>query len=114
MGQADHLEENSQHKSFLWRSLIKVLPDFKKGTGWSIKNGNLVSFWKDSWLIDEPLVEHINNIPPEHIDKKVAAYVTSSGEWNWELLERLLPQDLLLRLSAVKINREEVEEDTLS
>lgn len=59
LGQAElfNYESKSGHKSFLWRSIMKTLPDFQKGMRWSIRNGTTVRFWKNPWICQKPLSE---------------------------------------------------------
>lgn len=107
------MEGNTARKSHLWRSLLTVLPDFKKGIAWYPKDGANVHFWRDTWLIDKPLVDYLNSIPLEHINRKVNDYVTPAGNWDWNSIERLLLHNILLHLAAFKINVNTDEKDII-
>lgn len=100
-------------KSYLWRWLLKVLPEFRKGISWSPQNGAQVLFWKHAWLMDQALEELIDAIPTEHSNKRVNEYVTNTGEWDWATLETLLPQEFLLHLAATKIDISIEESDAI-
>jgi hypothetical protein len=39
----------------LWKDLMKVSSIYLKGRGLKLSNGKLISFWKDTWVGDNPL-----------------------------------------------------------
>ena len=45
-------EVTKPHKkrSFWWRDILKLIPQFKEITIIQIKNGETCMFWKDKWL----------------------------------------------------------------
>ncbi|KAK8670799.1 hypothetical protein V6N13_037416 [Hibiscus sabdariffa] len=62
------------------------------------------NFWCDPWLDDvEPLIDYNNpSVASLIAHSSVAPMVDSVGQWRWSLIEHLLPQDILLRVAAVK------------
>lgn len=106
--------KTSGRKSHLWRSLLKIIREFKKGIVWVPKQGTKVRFWRDKWLLDKPLSDLISNIPDEHFDKKVSQYIMNENIWNWSILENLLPQNILLHLAAFHISESNCEEDEIA
>lgn len=70
-------------------------------------------FWKDTWLVDKPLEELVAAVPLKKINNKLSDYTSSTGEWNWSVLEQTLPHDILLQLAAFKLNEDPNEKDEL-
>ncbi|KAK8619767.1 hypothetical protein V6N13_066274 [Hibiscus sabdariffa] len=58
----------------------------------------------DDWIRDlGPVVKYIMPrivVPP--VDVSVAQMVSSAGDWLWEILELMLPLEILLRIAAIK------------
>ncbi|KAL8151672.1 LOW QUALITY PROTEIN: hypothetical protein V2J09_021480 [Rumex salicifolius] len=52
----------------------------ERGTRWNIGDGSSVSFWKDWWVGDGPL------ITPQLAECKVKDLWLPKGDWNWEVL----------------------------
>ncbi|WCJ29111.1 hypothetical protein M5689_010768 [Euphorbia peplus] len=98
----------TNNRSFLWRSIHEVFQDFFSGLAWSIGDGKSVSFWDDIWLDDLKLREAaITSIPSELSDYKVADFLRADGQWNWDMLENLFDENVLLRLHCIMWRREE-------
>lgn len=46
--------------STIWESIIKKRDVIRRTTSRKVKNGNNISFWKDSWMEDRPTIEILN------------------------------------------------------
>lgn len=63
--------------------------------------------------MEKPLLEIANQVPLEHINKRVVDYISTSGTWDWESLEQLLPHEVLLHLAAFMIHNISNEKDEI-
>ena len=76
----------------------------QKGASWILGDGKSVRFWTDRWVIDKPLIElAIAPIDQSLSTKLVADYWGENREWRWPEFEHLIPTEILMRISAIKI-----------
>lgn len=63
---------------------------------WRTGDGTRVRFWKDRWLKIGILEDLILNLDPTIInDFSVAQVINEDGDWSYDILEALLPQEIL-------------------
>lgn len=51
----------------------------RQGMGWRVGKGDTTKFWKDNWLIDEPLLQHDGVLHIEDNDCSVSSFFKMSG-----------------------------------
>ena len=44
--------------SYIWNVIMKALPLAKSRAKWKAGMGDKILFWQDSWLFQEPLINH--------------------------------------------------------
>ncbi|XP_016648950.1 PREDICTED: putative ribonuclease H protein At1g65750 [Prunus mume] len=66
----------------------------RQGIGWRVGKGDTTKFWKDSWLIDEPLLKHAGVLHIEDLDCSVSNFF-KDGWWDLDKLRRALTEDLV-------------------
>lgn len=58
--------------SQVWNGIVRGLDLLKEGSRWEVRNGKDVCFWKDNWLINEPLSDKVlRDISNQDMEKKV-------------------------------------------
>lgn len=89
--------------SHTWNSIRKVWPLVLREVHWAVGNGQLVRFWKDIWIGESPLEDHITTqIPEEDLNKIVANYTIVSVNWDWNSTWPFLPHQLCLLIVVCK------------
>ncbi|KAH9672775.1 putative ribonuclease H protein [Citrus sinensis] len=98
----DNLQTRIQ--SYLWLTVGKVWDHVLKRTRWALKDGKRVKFWWDLWLreVDNLQSYALNLIPNKLINLCVADFSDNNGNWNWQLFVHLLPNHIILKITAVK------------
>ena len=64
---------------------------------WRIGNGESVKFWKDSWVLNVPLIETIDVANISIIDRVVSEFL-SNGWWDLDKLRDVLPEDIVQKV----------------
>ncbi|MBA0722073.1 hypothetical protein Golax_009555 [Gossypium laxum] len=90
--------------SCLWKGVCGFWSMVRDGVIWNIGNGASVDFWRDNWIKDwGPLINSCTKpkcIPKQHVPLK--DFVSPSGDWNWPILNSVLPRPTILSISAYK------------
>ena len=75
-----------------------------QGIRWNLGDGRKVNFWWDCWALeDKPLIFYAQQpLPVELINSTVSKCVNGDGSWNWGLVANLLPNNVILRIAAIK------------
>ncbi|XP_031099664.1 uncharacterized protein LOC116003863 [Ipomoea triloba] len=95
-----------------WKGILRSVPILQKGIRITVRNGRRTSFWTDCWLGDKPLCqEAINAIPPGDLGRLVASYWSADRGWRWESLNNLLPEEILSKLAAYVLHEEQNLDD---
>ncbi|KAL4311976.1 hypothetical protein GQ457_01G025270 [Hibiscus cannabinus] len=83
----------------LWRGLNQIWEDLRQSICWNVRNGHSVDFWYDNWFnVEGPLASYCPQ-SQRPVPTKVADMVTNDGNWN--VINNLLPHQVLRRVSAV-------------
>lgn len=91
---------------------MQAAPIIEKGARKLILNGCDTYFWKDVWLTGDPLMRHvIVDISLIESYCKVADLWLAEVGWNWDVLDRLLPELILRKLEAVLLCEDESLKD---
>ncbi|KAL3533888.1 hypothetical protein ACH5RR_007409 [Cinchona calisaya] len=99
-------------QSHIWRSINNLSEFLMSGVKWCLGNGTQVGFWTDSWIIDDPLCKIVDNILSAYLNRRVN-YWWKHSDWNWQVLEELLPQHYQLLLRSFIIIKDSQNEDKL-
>lgn len=67
---------------------------------WDIDNGEDIRFWQDIWIpnCDKLSSYSLTTISEEDANLALSHFTTYSGEWNWDIFEDLLPNDIVQKL----------------
>ncbi|XVF75341.1 hypothetical protein PTKIN_Ptkin13bG0180300 [Pterospermum kingtungense] len=104
-----HSFQSKHMSSNVWKGISRVATTLVKGTQLLVGNGKNISFWLDSWLINEPLCIYLlKDIDIVDKHRMVCEHWRSDEGWNWNYLDDLLPNDIKDKLAAV-ILRDDVE-----
>ena len=69
-----------------------------QGLGVTVGDGKKTSFWEQRWVDDIKLMDHVQQeIPAEHLNKRVCDYWQPNIGWDWETLAQFIPPELLKR-----------------
>ena len=105
--------EGYGRKSFVWRSIEEGQKVVRKGVRWTVVNGVDVSFWKDVWLLEKPLVDMSRReILTGELHKKVRDYWVIGEGWNMDALEPLLSTQMVSKLLEVHLAQEGSDKDS--
>ncbi|EEF45711.1 conserved hypothetical protein [Ricinus communis] len=98
--------------SLLW---VRILMS-KSGVIKIVNNGESAKFWIDNWIPElGHLVHHVfRSLSHYLIDGLVKEFVDSSSQWNWNVLNGLLPYHVTFKLAALSTPCAELGEDGIS
>lgn len=75
------------------------------GMAWVTGDGGRIRFWKDSWLLKEPLSElSMVEIPEERLEERVCDLWQTGTGWIHEIIEPYMSEENRLRLASVVID----------
>lgn len=87
--------------SHTWKSIIHTLPILKKGTKWTIGDGQNVSLWKDWWCGDEPLG---NKYLGPHVDSGLMVKdIIDNNAWDLNCITPLVSSQTLADILNIHI-----------
>ncbi|KAK2380517.1 phragmoplast orienting kinesin [Trifolium repens] len=88
--------------SALWKAIVKVWPNMEFHRCWSIGDGTTINFWTDKWIDEHTRISDLKeNIPASAMNWKVKDVVLPSGDWNYNILQNLIPQSIIQKLHAI-------------
>ncbi|CAL1384527.1 unnamed protein product [Linum trigynum] len=104
--------KKSNHSN-LWKAIVKAMPLMKSGCCWSIRNGESTSFWSHPWIDCDLKLEDflLDDLTPTERNSPVAAWATEEGEWDWNRLKPLLPDDILNLIAGMEVPNAQLGED---
>ncbi|KAK7275172.1 hypothetical protein RIF29_16281 [Crotalaria pallida] len=101
--------------SSLWRGISRAFPKVREGLMWNMANGGTIKFWKDHWL---PGVKAIAEIPGvdvlEWCVNYPAVHYALNGEWDWDTLKALLPDQLCNLIAGITPPNPEAGNDSVA
>jgi hypothetical protein len=78
--------------SYFWRSILQARWVIKKGSLWTIGNGNSINIWKDNWLPEQNGFKVLSTKPPHcQFDKVCDLINRSTNKWDIESLNQIFP-----------------------
>jgi len=76
----------------------------QRGLDMAVGNGRDTLFWTHNWTGPSPLITLASIQPPlEVLSHRVCDYWEDGRGWKWELLEHLLPQDVLKVIASFEL-----------
>lgn len=94
--------------SNVWHGIFKAFPVIGASLRKLVLSGTRTCFWSDVWLIDHPLYEDVLiEIDLVESYRLVREYWIDESGWNYDALEDLLPDHILIRLETVLLCDEE-------
>ena len=99
-----------------WRSIVVGIRDvIVSGMRWILGDGRRVRFWKDKWLLDEPLQKSSMVQIPEPILEARACDLWQNGTgWLLQVIESYMSIHDRLRLAAIVIDEVTGARDRMS
>ena len=98
--------------SNVWQGLCRAASVFHMGIRCLVTNGRDTSFWLDVWITNEPLKNYLlHDINLIDMYKTVYDYWIQGIGWNLEVLQGLLPHQIIHKLSAFFLHEEEGMKD---
>ncbi|WCJ38142.1 Polynucleotidyl transferase ribonuclease H-like superfamily protein [Euphorbia peplus] len=108
---------NIEHKkvaSSTWRGIVKAKTVLQSGLRHRVGNGRGTLFWTDPWLFSTPIISLIN-IDIDYVDKfNTVFFYWGDNDWNWEVLDAYITNDIRRSLQAVYINTDSNNLDVIS
>ncbi|KAK4724028.1 hypothetical protein R3W88_026807 [Solanum pinnatisectum] len=81
--------------SYIWKSLVKTYPLFKKGISWNISNGEEVNLWEDKWIeATLTLRETIQGPLTEQDIHLLVSHMLSNNSWDPSKLSFDIPSHI--------------------
>ncbi|CAA7030525.1 unnamed protein product [Microthlaspi erraticum] len=92
--------------SSTWRGVLRGMRDVViPGMSWVIGSGHTTSFWRDKWLLGEPLLAvRTTEVPETMVEARVCDLWQSGLGWKWHLIEPHVSGDTKLRLAALVVD----------
>jgi ribonuclease HI len=88
--------------SSLWKALAKSWTNLNLHRCWSIGDGYKVNFWTDKWLDESTRIcDHVDYIPEAVCQLTVKDVTDSAGEWNFHMIQNLIPPHISEKLHAI-------------
>lgn len=86
-----------------WRGIVNVWDLVMENLHWAIRNGNGVRFWRDKWVSGWDCLgdSFPGQIPDGELGFSVA-YYARAGEWDWNRLRRLLPDEVCGKIAMLR------------
>ncbi|RYR78126.1 hypothetical protein Ahy_A01g002859 [Arachis hypogaea] len=117
-GRGQDLRQNilsKQSDSDLWRSLAKVWGSFKDNIEFFIGNGRRIRLWIDPWLKNEGslIQKAIIPIEEENMEITLTEATDLNGGWDFNLLRRYLPDNIIYKIQAIHPPWDNLEEDKI-
>lgn len=80
----------------LWRGICKNWNLVEENLAWRVNNGRTVNFWTDSWIPNVGRLVNVSNVQVDQsaVGKHVSDYVTSSHQWNLNLIAQCVPSHI--------------------
>jgi ribonuclease HI len=88
--------------SSLWKALARSWPKLELQCCWSVGNGSKVSFWDDKWIDENTRISDLDHpVPEEARGWRVKDVALPTGEWNFDLLQQVVPSSIVQKLHAI-------------
>lgn len=93
--------------------MVESWPLMEDGIISSVENGLNVRFWLDAWLLPKPLISLATcDIEETDIRRSMNSYWMGTA-WNFEMLNSLLPSDVILKLRTFFLSTDDDANDKM-
>jgi hypothetical protein len=105
------LVQNKMSDSPVWSDLLKIRPIYLRGREYRLNNVKVISFWRETWLEDNPICSDYPILFDLCNDQNVAVSDVAQAVWAIRFRIRLPPMirdqwyNLAQKLNAVSLNR---------
>lgn len=81
--------------------MVNNWESFRANLCWQVGNGEDIHFWQDNWRPNGNKLSLYSLVPVSKEDTKLAIshFTTYSGEWNWGLIENIIPESVISDLA---------------
>ncbi|XP_026442305.1 uncharacterized protein LOC113341766 [Papaver somniferum] len=100
--------------SSIWSSLLEVMEYLLDNVIWQISNGMGVQIWDNPWV--PQIRDHIVSKPADisvDIQKVSDLILSSTGEWNMELLENIFSPEMVGNITSIYLSIDDNSKDIL-
>ncbi|GKV51449.1 hypothetical protein SLEP1_g58106 [Rubroshorea leprosula] len=85
----------------------------EKGINWIPRDGSRIYFWRDRWLLKDPLCSLFHGpFRPHDLNLTLKDILLPNGRWNLDHVAYPLPQDIIQRIAATPIQKHSSEKDS--
>lgn len=99
--------------SAIWKGIMKCVDLIKPFLRWQVGNASTISFWHDKWLGCGALRDKGVSIVPSEANLRFSQLFTDTGEWNFDHLLSVIPQEIKERIVESQIQLHEETEDLI-
>jgi hypothetical protein len=86
----------------LWKAIVKIWPKIELHRCWSIGDGATINFWTDKWIDEHTRISDFkDSIPATTSCWKVKDVVLPTGDWNYNMLQNVIPHPLIQKFYAI-------------
>lgn len=86
--------------SELWKNLVELQPLQDQFSYWIVGDGAKIDAWNHAWIELDLVFTHLVQVPATLFGVTVKDLTTSTGTWNWNILEGWLPEEILNKITA--------------
>ncbi|KAI5393889.1 hypothetical protein KIW84_060840 [Lathyrus oleraceus] len=84
------------------KDIHKMQQSVKENSVWKVGDGKIVDAWDSKWIgHDVRIIDMDVHIPLHLCNAKVTNLTSVDGEWNWDVLNRWLPENLTCRIASM-------------
>jgi hypothetical protein len=81
---------------------VKIWPKIELHRCWSIGDGATINFWTDKWIDEHTRISDFkDSIPATTSCWKVKDVVLPTGDWNYNMLQNVIPHPLIQKFYAI-------------
>ncbi|KAJ1380458.1 ribonuclease H [Sesbania bispinosa] len=107
--------KNAYRETSLWKRIVSAWDHVQAGIVWGLGNGNDAKFWVGKLIPGcLPLISYANNRLPEWQQQFTTDFYATEGVWNIQVLQHILPEDILAKLVTIPAPRANLHGDTPS
>jgi hypothetical protein len=104
----------TSNDSPLWKAIAKSWTKLEAHRYWSIGDGNKPNFWTGKWIDGSTRISDFMQEIPEGTRRwKVKDVASTTGEWNFGLIQDLVPSSIVQKMHAVVPPNTSHEEDVM-
>lgn len=102
-----------QSDSPTWKGILHCVELIKPFIRWKVRDGKSIHFWHDNWLESGVISDRGVQVCGEEKDYTLADMWNSDGEWSFEHIQTVIPQDLKDEVLNFQFNREDEADEVI-